>query len=570
VWVARSGDGTVARIDPETRRVAETIRVHNSPSAIAVAEGSVWTAVLAAPASHRGGTLRVESQPFFEDHLEPEDIYGPLSLVYDGLLAYRRAGGPGFGTLVGDLATDVPKPGPDGTTYVFKLRPGIRYSNGAPVRPEDFRASLEATFRRLPALSVFRRIRGAPGCSKAPSRCDLSSGIVTDAHAHTITLRLTSPDPDLLPFLAHPLGYVVPAGQTFGSATGPAGTGPYRVASFDRKRGARLVRNRYFRVWSPDARPAGFADEIAIRPGKDVSAQVAAVEHGQADVVEIATAFGVGLPPARLRALETRSAGQLHTSPAPELDFMWLNTRTPPFDDARVRRALNYAVDRRAITRIAGGPGLAQPTCQYLPPGFPNYAPSCRYTRHPGSGGAWSGPDIAQARRLIEQSGTRGMAVTVWVYKEKRGYGRYFARLLHTLGYRASLRVLPEYEGYHMHVGDSRTRAQIGIDGWSADDEAPSAFTAPFVCSSFVPRSRLSLNPAEFCDRSLDARIETARGAGGTQANALWRGVYGGLAEAAPAVPLVNRRTMTLVSARVGNYQHHPLWSTLLDQLWVR
>jgi ABC-type transport system substrate-binding protein len=162
------------------------------------------------------------------------------------------------------------------------------------------------------------------------------------------------------------------------------------------------------------------------------------------------------------------------------------------------------------------------------------------------------------------------MAVTVWVYKEQRGYGRYFASLLRKLGYRSSLRVLPEYSVYRTHVADSRTHAQVGIDGFSADDESPSNFTAPFLCSSFQPRSKLNQNLAEFCDRALETRIDTALAAQGTRASALWRDVYRGLADAAPAVPLVNRRTMTLVSARVGNYQHHPMWSTLLDQLWVR
>jgi hypothetical protein len=46
--------------------------------------------------------------------------------------------------------------------------------------------------------------------------------------------------------------------------------------------------------------------------------------------------------------------------------------------------------------------------------------------------------------------------------------------------------------------------------------------------------------------------------------------VYRRLADAAPAVPLVNRRIVTFVSRRVGNHQHHPMWGTLLDQLWVR
>ncbi|MCQ7029875.1 ABC transporter substrate-binding protein, partial [Escherichia coli] len=85
--------------------------------------------------------------------------------------------------------------------------------------------------------------------------------------------------------------------------------------------------------------------------------------------------------------------------------------RTPPFDDLGVRRALNYAVDRRAVADLTGGPDLADPTCQILPPGFPNYAPTCRYTLDPDPGGAWTAPDLARARRLIAQSGTAGMEV---------------------------------------------------------------------------------------------------------------------------------------------------------------
>ena len=240
VWVADSSDATVTRIDPETRRVDSIIRVTSSPSAITVAAGSVWTAVKAPPASHRGGTLRVETQ-FLLGGDPQDDPSGPMSLVYDGLVAYRRAGGSTFGTLVGDLATEVPKPSADGTTYVFRLRPNIRYSNGAPVRPEDFRAGLEAVFLRHPSIPLpdaYRNIQGVAECVRTPSRCDLSRGILTDPDARTITLHLSQPDPDLPYYLTYPFGYLVPADHPFGHGTLPPGTGPYKIASFDANRGA--------------------------------------------------------------------------------------------------------------------------------------------------------------------------------------------------------------------------------------------------------------------------------------------------------------------------------------------
>jgi peptide/nickel transport system substrate-binding protein len=280
--------------------------------------------------------------------------------------------------------------------------------------------------------------------------------------------------------------------------------------------------------------------------------------------------FGGGLAPARLRALGTRDAGHLYRDPVPEVDFMFLNVHTPPFNDVRVRRALNYAVDRRRIAQLAGGPGLAQPTCQLVPPGFPGYTPSCRYTRNPSPAGAWIAPDTERSRRLIRQSGTKGVNVTVWGYSEKGNIVRYFAALLHRLGYHSSTRLFPDYGTYRMNAADSRMRAQIGIEAWGADVGAASNFTPPFLCTSFAPRTADNLNEAEFCDRDIEARIKAAHAATGPGANALWNDVYHRLADAAPTVPLVTRRTVTLVSNRVANFQRHPLWSTLLDQLWVR
>ncbi len=574
VWVANGGDGTVSRIDPATRRVAETIDVANSPSALAIVDGGVWTAALASPASHRGGTLRVAMvKKYFGCCFGPSIPYDSsvLPLLYDGLVAYRRTGGSTYGRLVGNLAVDVPEASPDGRSYVFRLRPDIRFSNGALVRPEDFRASLEDLLGRTGELAqpYYGRIVGAPKCAAGPERCDLSAGIETDARAGTITIHLSEPDSELLHKLAIPYAWVTPADRPFGPKVPPPGTGPYAIASYGQDTGARLIRNRHFRVWSADARPDGFADEIVFGLGS-TEAQVAAVQRGEADVMEVAAMFGGPLEPAAVQALAARYAPRMYTDPAPDLAYMFLNTRTPPFDDVRVRRALNYAVDRREIGRLAGGPDVAQSTCQLVPPGFPGYTPSCRYTTSPSPGGGWSGPDLARARRLIAQSGTKGMGVTVWVYQGKRPFARYFVSLLRRLGYRSALRVHAEWETYRPAVADSRTRAQIGIDGWAADYGAASNFTPLFVCSAFVPRSPASGNVAEFCDPRIEARIDEAQAARGTAADAIWQDVYRQLADAAPAVPLVNNRNVTLVSKRAGNHQHHPMWRTLFDQMWVR
>ena len=88
-----------------------------------------------------------------------------------------------------------------------------------------------------------------------------------------------------------------------------------------------------------------------------------------------------------------------------------MNSAIQPFDDVRVRRALNLAVDRERIVEIIGGRAVVAPTCQQIPPNFPGYQRYCPYTLDPRPDGVWSGPDLAEARRLVRSSGTTGMRV---------------------------------------------------------------------------------------------------------------------------------------------------------------
>jgi peptide/nickel transport system substrate-binding protein len=574
VWVS-AGDASASRIDGRTRRVVGRVELGNPATAVAADAGSLWAATQPTPARHRGGTVTFETAPFADPHLEPGTYDAQtlqlLSLVYDGLLTYRRTGGTTFGPLVPDLAVDVPEPSADGRTYVFRLRRGIRYSNGAALEPEDFRASMEDLLRRhgRHLAGFFDAIVGARRCARHPRACDLSAGITADARERTITLRLNRPDPYILHRLAYPLAYVVPAEQPFGGDREPPGTGPYRVVDFDPERAAELTRNPYFRLWSHDARPDGLADRIRVQVEQDPGAGDSAAEGGDVDVRALADVFGALVPRTQIDALATRHPERLHTSATPSLFHLWMNVHEPPFDDVRVRRALNYAIDRRLIADLEGGDSLARPACHFVAPGHPGYTPTCRYTRDPRPG-IWSAPDMERARALIERSHTAGQQVTVSMPAEKRRVGRYLAGLLRRLGYRSRLRVFADYGEFHDYVADSRHRPQLGTDGWAADFPSPKDFTTPFSCDAYVPRSSANVNLSEFCDRGLERRIDAALAARGHDADARWRDIYSRLARSAPAAPLVNRRVAIFTSARLGNYQHHPLFGVLLDQVWVR
>jgi peptide/nickel transport system substrate-binding protein len=585
VWVANGINGTVSRIDPVTG-AAQLIRVGNEPTGLAAAGNAVWATVLPALTSHRGGTLTVIAQQLQHHPPLPTDpavAFDPqplqmLSMTNDGLVGYRRVAGLAGDQLVPDLATALPAPADGGMTYVFRLRAGIRYSTGALVRPEDFRRAIERVFvidRKLnPGIpSFFSGIAGAHRCEHRPGPCDLARGIVTNDTANTVTFHLTAPDPEFLYKLAFPWAYAVPPGtpdHQISAAQLPA-TGPYMTRSLVPGHTWTLVRNPRFRQWSPQAQPGGYPDRIIVRSDVGPRQAVSGIEHGRADVLLAPPADAIG-------QLHTHYTSQLHSGPLAATTALTLNTRIPPFNRLAARRALNYAINRNVVIALNGGPLAAQPTCQILPPTMPGYQPDCPYTLQPGPGGAWTAPNLARAEQLVRASGTRGDKVTVLAGNfgaplPVTATGRYVVSVLDELGYRASLRLAGQNRYWGL-LGDSRDRVQAGFFPWFQDYPAPSDFVDPLLsCGSFHPASPANLNTAEFCDPRIDAQ---AQHAGTLQLRApaatvgRWTAIDREFVDEAPWVPLYNPRDLTVLSARVGNYQFHPYWSLLIDQLWVR
>jgi YVTN family beta-propeller protein len=569
VWVANADDGTLSKIDATSRRVVDTVTLASSPTALAVSGDSVWATTVSTTAGHRGGTLRVEmTGGWVCECFDPTGVWGPFGLManaYDGLVGYRRVAGTQGGSLVPDLATDVPVPTDGGKTYAFQLRPGIRFSDGRPVRASDVRASFERIYRiSSPGDGLYTGIVGADACAKHRSRCDLSGGIEADDGAGIVVVHLTRPDPDFLFKLAMSFASVVPADSPRRMDSHLPGTGPYKIASFHPSE-LRLVRNPYFRVWSQDAQPAGYPDEILVHFGRTPAHQIEVVTSGTADYAFVR---GKDLPQERVTALATRFPGQFHTDPVAEVEYVYLRVTLPPFDDPRVRRALNYAVDRRRLVSILGGNLAAQPTCQMLSPNLPGYEPYCPYTLDPNPAGTWTAPDIAKATHLIAQSGTKGMDVRVIANAERARIGRYFVTLLRRLGYRPSLKVFSDIGEYWDYAFGHEHRTQIAAVNWVADYLAPANFLTQFGCRPLLGY----LNDSEFCNPRIDALMRRAANAQlGNPALALglWAKADRAVADEAPAVFLANPRGISLVSKRVGNFQTHPLYGPLLDQLWV-
>jgi YVTN family beta-propeller protein len=581
VWVADGQGGSVSRIDLHTGSV-RSIHVGNQPAALAPAGGGVLVTVLPSLASHRGGTLTLIAQ------LQPHDqvtdpaaawalpMWQMLSVTNDGLVGYRRTGGPGGDMLAPDLATALPAPANGGRTYTFHLRPGIRYSDGTPVKPEDFRHAIERVFAiNAGPATYYAGLIGAAQCERTPGHCELAGGIVTSDQADTVTFNLTAPDPEFLYKLAFPLADAVPAGtpeHQVGPVQLPA-TGPYMTQSFVPLHRWVLVRNPKFHQWSSQAQPDGYPSRIILRLDIPPGPAVDTVEQNRADVL-------LSPPPDKIHELATRYARQLHSGPLGATIGLVLNTRVWPFDVLAARQALNYAIDRARLIQMIGGPLMAQPTCQILPPATPGYQPYCPYTINPSPGGGWTAPDLAKAEQLAQGSGTLGAKVTVvagafGTQIPAQATGRYLVSVLDQLGYRASLQLITDPNAYVQRLYDSRQRTQIGWFSWYQDYPAPSDFIRPLLtCRSFLPGSPGgNLNAAEFCDQRIDAQVTQAlalQHRAPNTARGLWANIDQEIVDQAPWVPIYNPRSLVMLSERVGNYQFDPYFSVLIDQLWVR
>jgi peptide/nickel transport system substrate-binding protein len=491
--------------------------------------------------------------------------------THDGLVQFKRVGGAAGTKLVPDLATSIPQPTNGGKTYVFHIRKGIKFSNGQVMKPSDFVTTFERQFTVPGPTSFYAGIVGADKCST--KGCDLSQGVVADDSASTLTINLAAADPEFLQKLALPFAYVVPA-DTSKKLTGnnvPPGTGPYMWQSYNPNSQAVLVRNPYFKQWSADAQPNGYPDKIVEKYGQTVSDEVTAVENNQADEVF----DGDVIPSDRLNELNSaKYSSRVHVNPLTADWYFALNTRTPPFNNLKARQAINYAADRNAYVKIGGGPSLAVPTCQILPPNFPGYKPYCPYTAGTDHT-KWTGVDLAKAKQLVQQSGTAGMKVVVNTDIPDKALGEQMVSDLKSIGYKASLQALSGSIQYpFVQNSDNSSKWNVAWSAWYQDYPTPSDFLNVLTgCGSIHPHSDASPNIAAFCDKTIQAQMDKALTLGQTDlaaANNTWAQVDHAVTDQAPWVDMYNPKQIDFLSSRVHGYQWNPQWYILIDQQWLK
>jgi peptide/nickel transport system substrate-binding protein len=525
---------------------------------------------------HAGGTFTILANSAF-GVADPAQNYTLeewqlLIDTHDGLVGFAKVNGVAGSKIVPDLATSIPLPTNGGKTYVFHIRKGIEFSNGMPLLPSDWVTTLERQFT-VPGGNpgFYSQIVGASACST--KGCNLSQGVVPNNSAMTLTINLTSPDPELMDQLSLPFAFAVPANTSM-KLTGnnvPPGTGPYMWKSYNPNTEAVLVRNPHFHVWSKIAQPAGYPNEIIEKYGLQVSDEVTEVQNGEANEVF----DGDQIPSDQLTQLNSAQyASQVHVNTLTADWYMALNTSRPPFNNLDARQAINYAANRAAYVRIAGGPSLAVPACQILPPNFPSYVPYCPFTT--GAQTVWSGINLAKAKALVQASGTKGMKVVVNGTNDQVGkaLAEQMAADLDSIGYKASTQLLTAAAQYpYVQNSANSSKWNVAWSAWYQDYPAQSDFLNVLLgCGSIHKNSDASPNIAEYCNQSIQSQMATAEAEEATNpsgAASLWTTIDHEMTLQAPWVDMYNPKQIDFLSKNVNGYQWSPQWYILIDQLWL-
>ena len=524
---------------------------------------------------HRGGTMRLVARsaagtldPHINYTLQYWQIY---QSVYSGLTAFKKGAGEEGFKVVPNLAEEIPAATNDGKTYVFKLRKGIKFSDGRDVTVKDAVASFQRIFKVSSPTSggFYSVIVGADKCIAEAATCTLEGGVVGDEAAGTITINLTRVDPEFFYKLAVPHASVLPADAPVADAGSIpiAGTGPYFFSAYDPNKGLTMSRNPHFKVWSEDAAPDGYPDAVQYDFGLTDEAEVTAVMNGEAD-------WMYDTPPTdRLGEIGTKFKDQVYINTLTAWWYAPMNTRIAPFDNIKARQAVNFAIDRKAMVNLFGGPVLAAPVCQVLPPGFPGHVPYCPYTKDPGT--TWSAPDIEKAKQLVEESGTKGQDVTIIAEDNavSKAVGTYLQSVLTEIGYNASVKpISPNIQ--FTYIQNTNNKVQISISQWYQDYPAASNFlNVLFGCGSFTEGSDSSINISGHCDQAVEAKMKEAFALSATDqegANKIWAEVDKMVTDNAAAAPLFTPKHIDFVSKRLGNFQFNAQFYWMVTQSWVQ
>lgn len=459
-----------------------------------------------------------------------------IKSLFDGLMDYK----PGTTELVPDLAESY-EISPDGKTFTFKLRQGVKFHNGREMTADDVKYSIDRVVNpatQSPGQGFFASIKGYE--EAAAGKADGLSGI-TVVDPLTIKFELTRPDATFLHVMAINFSHVVPKEEVekYGADFGkhPVGTGAFKLAEWTL--GQRVVFEKNADYWH---KGLPYLDKITFEIGQEPIVALLRLQKGEIDVP------GDGIPPAKFQEVmndpeqkaRVVEGGQLHTG------YVTMNVNIPPFDNVKVRQAVNMAINKERIVQLINN--RAVPANQPLPPSMPGYVKD--YKGYPY--------DPAKAKELLAEAGQPdGFSTDLYVMNTDPNprIAQGIQQDLAAIGIKANIQALAQ-ANVIAAGGEKEGASMIWSGGmaWIADFPDPSNFYGPILgCGGAVPGG---WNWSWYCNEDLDKKAAEADSivdpAKAGERYKMWGDIYMKIMEDAPWAPVFNEQRFTMKSARMG------------------
>jgi oligopeptide transport system substrate-binding protein len=446
---------------------------------------------------------------------------------------------------------------PDGLVYTFHLRPNLRWSNGDPLTADEFIYS----YRRIlsPAFAASYAYMLWP----LKNAKAFNSGKITDfgqvgvsaPDARTLRLTLDRPTPYLPTLVSHQTWIPVhrSAIEKFGAMdqkgtkwTRPGnlvGNGPFMLDAWVPNSRVIVVRNPQY--WNAAKTRL---NRIEFYPIEQAETEERIYRSGQLHVT-------FALPTSKIAAYRTHVPADLRIDPLLTSYYLLINTTRPPFDNPKVRQALQHAVDREAITRDVLH-GVYEPAYSFTPPNCSGYTARAHIT-----------DDFNEARRLLAEAGFpggRGLPTTeVASYQSETSLGvleAVQAMWLKELGFHITI---AQFEQKTLFQNEQSLNFSIAFSAWGADYPDPVSFLETLTTGN-------GNNWTGWSNRTYDGLLRQAADSGdNARRYEDFQQAENILLNDAPIIPIFHRNQVYAVNPAVRGWEMNVVNFPEFSKVWL-
>lgn len=497
-----------------------------------------------------GGTLTYgrghDSVRLDPGHETDGESFKVMDNLYENLVAFADT----TTRLVPELATRW-EISPDGLTYTFHLRGGVRFHDGTPMNAAAVAFSFDRQ-RDMQPPHPFHAIGGPYTYWQSMSMDDIVAG-VTPADDSTVVIRLKRRNAPFLANLAMGFASIVSPtavrkwGEDF--ATHPVGTGPFRFVEWVKDDHITLARNPDY--WGAKAH----LDQVVFRSIPENTVRYLALEEGSVLGLD-------GLNTELAKRVAAAGKYLLVTQPGMNVAYLAMNEDKPPFDRVDVRRAFNYAIQKDAIVKNLYG-GFGTPAVNPIPPslwGYNGAVPAYPY-------------DPAKARALLARAGfPHGFATELWAMNGPRPYmpdplkiAEAIQADLKAIGVDAAIKTV-EWGTYLDAV--QHGRHAVALFGWTGDNGDPDNFLYPLLDaeSTRLPSQNIAFYRGAAVHQLLvRAQVETDP----AKRDTLYQQVQAIVHDDAPWVPIAHMTQLAAFNRRVNGFPMNPTGKIRFRSVWL-